>query len=221
MAETPEHMEAMYYAVAAARAALDGIADKYVTGNNFVYYEKGDKRKRVSPDCYVVLGVPAKARSSYMMWENGGRAPNVVWEFTSPKTARDDREEKFILYEQTLKVPEYFLFDPPNQYLKPRLQGYRLVSGAYQPIVPDANGRMTSRETGIVVFVDGELLRFIHPRTGMVIPTTAEAFEETARERLLREAADAVAERERDRREAAEAEVARLRAELERRAGAA
>ena len=182
----------------AARATLDGIADKYVAGNNFVYYVEGDKKKRVSPDCYVVLGIPAKQRSSYMMWQNAGRAPNVVWEFTSRKTARDDREDKFVLYEQTLKVPEYFLFDPKDQYLKPRLQGYRLVGGTYQPIVPDANGRMTSRETGIVMFADGELLRFIHPRTGEVIPTFAEA--------------DA-------RRIAAETEVERLRAKLSRLTG--
>ena len=32
--------------------------DVYVSGNNFVYYEEGDPKKRVSPDCYVVFGVP-------------------------------------------------------------------------------------------------------------------------------------------------------------------
>lgn len=189
MAETPEHGDAMYYAISAARAALDGIADVYIAGNNFVYYEEGDARKRVAPDCYVVLDVPRRARRSYKTWEDDGRAPNVVWEFTSRKTAKEDREDKFVLYEQVLKVPEYFLFDPLDQYLKPRLQGYRINSdGTYIPVLPDGEGRLYSEQTGIKMFADGPILRFVHPRTGEILRTYAEA----------------------------EAELARLRAEIER-----
>ncbi|MBC7807930.1 MAG: Uma2 family endonuclease [Akkermansiaceae bacterium] len=206
MAETPEHGDAMYYAVSAARAALDGIADVYVAGNNFVYYVEGDVRKRVSPDCYVVLDVPRRARRSYKTWEDGGRTPNVVWEFTSRKTAKEDREDKFVLYEQVLKVPEYFLFDPLDQYLKPRLQGYRLNSnGAYIPVLPDVEGRFDSEQTGIKMFADGQILRFVHPSTGAILPTYAEA-----------EAGLESAKRNRAILQNAEAEIARLRAEIDR-----
>ena len=180
MAETPEHGDAMFYAISAARAALDGVPNVYIAGNNYVFYAEDDAKKRVSPDCYVVLDVPRRARRSFQPWQENGRTPNVVWEFTSRKTAKEDREDKFVLYEQVLKVPEYFLFDPLDQYLKPRLQGYRLAEGRYIPLVPDDKGRLTSEQTGIVMFADGQILRFLHPRTGATIPTYAEAEAENA-----------------------------------------
>ncbi|MBC8141460.1 MAG: Uma2 family endonuclease [Armatimonadetes bacterium] len=181
MAETPEYGDAMFYAISATRAALDGVPNVYIAGNNFVFYVEGDTKKRVSPGCYVVLDVPRRARRSFQPWQENGRTPNVVWEFTSRKTAKEDREDKFVLYEQVLKIPEYFLFDPLDQYLKPRVQGYRLSEGRYIPIVPDDKGRFLSEQTGIVMFADGQILRFLHPRTDEIIPTYAEAEAENAR----------------------------------------
>ena len=35
-----------------------------------------------------------------------------------------------------LGVKEYFLFDPTGEHLSPRLQGYRLVDGAYARLTP-------------------------------------------------------------------------------------
>ena len=213
MAETIEYREEMFYAISAAKKALEGVPNVWVSGNDFIYYVEGKSEKRVSPDCYIVLDVlPKTTRPFFKVWEENGRTPNVVWEFTSRDTARADRETKFVLYEQVLKVREYFLFDPLDQYLKPRLQGYRLTNGAYQPIVPDADGRLLSSETGIKMFADGALLRFVHPRTGEVLST----YEEMDAQNSV---ALSEAVRERERREAAEAEVARLRAELERLAG--
>jgi len=202
MAETPEHRDAMMYAITAARAALDGRADVWISGNDFVYYRMGEPSKRISPDCYIVLGVEQKRRQSYKVWEEDGHVPNVVFELTSPKTAKEDREEKFELYEQVLKVPEYFLFDPLNQYLKPRLQGYRLVNGSYQPIPFDTEGRLESKETGIKMFADGEILRFIHPRTDEVIRTSEE------KDSAIIEKDNTIAARDQ--------EIARLLAEVER-----
>ena len=192
-------------------------------GNDFVYFVEGDPTRRVSPDCYIILDLaprPQALRRSFKIWEEG-KAPNVVLEFTSPKTARQDREEKFDLYEKTLKVAEYFLFDPMNQYLRPRLQGYRLINGAYQPIVPDADGRLLSAETGIHLFADNPMLRFVHPKTGEVIPTRAEldALKEQETQRADAEAqrADAEARRadaEAQARQDIETENARLKSRI-------
>ena len=218
LAETVQHRDAIMYAIQAAQVALAALPDAYISGNDFIYYVEGDPTKRVSPDCYILLDLPPRPqalRRSFKIWEEG-KAPNVVFEFTSPKTRKQDREEKFDLYENTLKVAEYFLFDPLNQYLRPRLQGYRLTNGAYQPIVPDADGRMLSAETGIRLFTDNALLRFIHPKTGEVILTHTEldALKEQETQRANAETQRANAEA--GARQEAEVEIARLKAELAR-----
>ena len=43
-------------------------------------------------------------------------------------------EEKLALYRDVLRVPEYFQFDPTEDYLRPPLQGHRLERGEYVPI---------------------------------------------------------------------------------------
>jgi Uma2 family endonuclease len=100
--------------------------DVYVSGNNFIYYEEGNPRARVSPDAYVVFGAPMRARDSYFAWQEGGLLPGVVFEITSRSTKNEDIVTKFEWYERVLRVPEYFLFDPTGDYLRPRLQGYRI-----------------------------------------------------------------------------------------------
>src|SRR3954463_2509752 len=91
----------------------------YVTGNLLLYYERGNKRKHVSPDVFVVRGVPKlPPRDYYLLWEEG-KSPDVVIEITSKTTRREDEKKKLILYRDVLKVPEYFQFDPTEDYLKP------------------------------------------------------------------------------------------------------
>src|SRR4051794_10023110 len=68
--------------------------DVYVMGNNFVYWHEGFPRDSVSPDCYVVFGVDKRVRASYKSWEEGGKLPNVVFEFTSKSTMRNDIDQK-------------------------------------------------------------------------------------------------------------------------------
>ncbi len=61
----------------------------------------------------------------------------MVIEITSKSTKREDKTTKKELYRDVLKVAEYFQFDPTEDYLKPPLQGFRLVEGEYLPIQPD------------------------------------------------------------------------------------
>jgi len=93
----------------------------YVSGNLIVCYVPGDRRRHVSPDVFVVRGVEKIARLNYIVWEEG-RGPNVVIELTSSSTADEDTGRKFELYRDVLRVPEYFLFDPLGDFLRPRLQ---------------------------------------------------------------------------------------------------
>src|SRR5260221_7853778 len=132
MAEDTLHRDLMFYAIASLQSHFADRPDVYISGNDFLYYEEGNPQARVSPDCYVVIGVPKKYRPSYKVWEENGIAPAVVFEFTSKKTRKEDTTVKQPLYEQTLGVTEYFQFDPTGDYLKPRLQGRQLHNGQYR-----------------------------------------------------------------------------------------
>src|SRR5262249_40880572 len=129
----------------------------YVSGNLLVYYERGNRRKHVSPDVFLVRGVPKRRRINYLIWEEG-RGPQVVIELTSSSTRKEDQQTKLALYRDVLKVREYFLFDPFGDYLTPQLQGYRLRGGVYRPIRP-VNGRLPSQVLGQHLEAHGEVLR--------------------------------------------------------------
>ena len=189
----------------------------YVSGNNFIYYEEGAPKKCVSPDCYVVFGVPNHRRDSFMSWREGGKLPSVVFEFTSAKTAGDDTNIKRPLYENVLRVNEYFLFDPTGDYLTPRMQGFRLIDGRYQ-VIPLENGRMHSEQLGLDLIQQGETMRFFDPRRGVFLLDLLETTQlaEVERQRTEVERQRAEAERQRAEGEAQRANVeAQARAEME------
>ena len=197
MAEDELRLDQMNYTIPALRYRFRSRPDVYVAGNNFLYYQKDNPQARVSPDCYVAFGVAAKGhRRFYKVWEENDIAPAVVFEFTSKKTKKDDVTIKKPLYEQVLRVQEYFQFDPSGDYLKPRLQGQRLQNGVYQPIALMDN-RMVSEQLGLELVIEGETLRFYDPLRRKWLRTYEEA--ETDALRV----------------EAMEAELARMRAEME------
>ena len=61
-----------------------------------------------------------------------------------------------------MRVSEYFLFDPTEDYLKPPLQGFRLAGEDYIPIEP-VGGRLPSQVLGLHLERDGQELRFFNP----------------------------------------------------------
>jgi len=220
MAEDTLHRDLMFYAIASLQFHFADRADVYISGNDFLYYEEGNPQARVSPGCYVVIGVQKHCRPFYKVWEENGIPPAVVFEFTSKKTRREDTAFKQPLYEQRLQVGEYFQFDPTGDYLKPRLQGQQLHDGRYQSM-PLQDNRMFSAQLGLELVIEGEDLRFWDPVQGEWLITYTEAQSqriaegrraETEARRADTEArrADAQAEIAAD----AQAEVARLRAEL-------
>jgi Uma2 family endonuclease len=192
MGETDKHRDLMMYTIEALKTRYAAQPNVYVSGNNFVYWEEGNPKARISPDVYVVFGVPMRQRDLYKAWEEGGRLPDVVFEFTSKKTRHEDRRKKLPLYEQTLRVKEYFQFDPTGDYLRPRLQGFRLVDDRYVSL-EIRDSRLHSEQLGLDLVQDGERLRLFDPQREEWLLTPLEQ---------ARRAAEA------------EAEVARLRAQL-------
>jgi Uma2 family endonuclease len=213
MAETQKHVNLMIYAISALTVHFAEQPDVYVAGNNFIFYEEGNPKARISPDTYVVFGVGNQVRDSYMAWKEGGKLPDVVFEFTSKKTRREDTHTKRPLYERVLRVPEYFLFDPTGDYLNPRLQGYRLTGGNYVSLELRDN-RLRSERLNLDIVMEGDRLRLYDPAKGRFLPTLQEEAERAEIEAQRAAMAFRRAEAEARKRSEAEAEIERLRAEL-------
>ncbi len=98
-----------------------------------MYYEEGNKRRHLSPDVFVVFGIPKRERIYYLVWDEG-KGPDVVIELTSKSTRSEDQNKKKDLYRDVLRVAgNTFLFDHHPGLLRPPLQGFRLVEGQYEP----------------------------------------------------------------------------------------
>jgi Uma2 family endonuclease len=215
MAETDWHRDLMLLLIEVLRAFYAGRR-VYVSGNLLLFYEPGNRRRHVSPDVWLARGVENRPRPNYLIWEEP-RGPEFVIELTSSSTRDEDLRTKFTLYRDTLKVREYFLFDPRGDYLEPRLGGYRLRGGVYQTIRP-RQGRLPSQVTGLHLEADGDMLRLWNPQTQAWLPTPQEARDQSETARQQAEAARQQAEAAREQAEAArqQAEVGRQQAEVAR-----
>jgi Uma2 family endonuclease len=143
-----------------------------VSGNMLTFYEEGNRRKHIAPDVFVVRGIPKKQRENYLIWEEG-KAPDMVIEITSKSTKREDQQKKWELYRDVLRVPEYFLFDPFEEYMKPSLQGFRLVNDEYVPIKL-SDGRLPSEVVRLNLERDGQELRLYDPERRVRLMKPAE-----------------------------------------------
>ncbi len=184
MAETEIHFEIIIWLVQTLRWHFRDVPNVHVGGNLLLFYAEGDKRRHVSPDVFLTKGMDKERRLNYLLWKEG-RPPNLVIEVTSKSTRREDQEEKRDLYQNVLKVQEYFLFDPLNQYLRPQLKGYRLQAGVYQPI-ESVRGRLPSEEIGVHFETDGNQLRMFDPETASYLLTKDEHETREAKEQRLR-----------------------------------
>src|SRR5438552_18733009 len=98
MAETDVHRRAMQDILHALEQHFAGDENVYVSGNNLLYYEEGEPTQSVSPDVYVVHGIPKRWRRTYRLWEER-KAPDFVLEVTSRGTRGEDRGTTRGLYE--------------------------------------------------------------------------------------------------------------------------
>ncbi|MEN3336180.1 MAG: hypothetical protein V7641_5545 [Blastocatellia bacterium] len=181
MAETDVHRRMFVYFTTALENFFRDEPNIYISGDLLLYYAEGDPKKRVVPDVFVVRGVPEGNRRIYKLWEEG-HPPNVVFEFSSRQTWREDLHVKWRLYEQ-LGVKEYFIFDPEYDYLVEPLVAYRLEDGQYAPLEIQ-DGRVRSEALGLDVVDTGETLRLFDPQAGKFLPTPAEEAEALRQARL-------------------------------------
>ncbi len=176
----------------------------YIAAELPVYYPGA---RRFAPDLLVVFDVPDHERSKWVVSAEG-KGLDVVLEVHVGGDRKKDAELNVSRY-ASLGIPEYFIFDGGRQ----ELLGYRLPDDggrSYVRIVPQ-RGRLSSRQLGLELHVEGGRLRFFHGN-GLVLEST-ELIERL--EQLLDESTRR-AEEEAQRREEAERRVAELVAEIER-----
>ena len=187
-----------------------------VNGNTFIYYERGNPQRSISPDCYVAFDVDVDTiiyHNTYRIWAVG-KPPDFALEIASESMAERDLTEKRDLYAQ-IGIGEYWRYDPTadSRHYGEKLVGEHLVNDEYQrlPVAPDAEGRPRghSPTLGLDLVWDDGRLRFYDPATNEWLKSFDEERAARETERAARETAEARAE-------SAEAEIQRLREQLRR-----
>jgi Uma2 family endonuclease len=183
----------------------------YVGGDMFVYFSIEQVRSNDvrGPDVFVTLDVEPGERKSWVVWDEG-KGPDIVIELLSESTRNFDKTGKKAIYQDKLRVPEYYWFDPKNP---DDFAGFALGGGLYHPIAPDEEGRVPSsnleglfltRWRGCIHGIEATWLRWC-TADGALLPTEAERAEHEA-ERAEHEAKRAKHEAERAEHEAERAE---------------
>jgi Uma2 family endonuclease len=85
--------------------------DVFIAGDFFWYPVEGNPKIRVAPDVMIVFGRPKGDRPSYLQWEEGGIAPQVIFEILSPGNRTWEMEQKLLFYER-YGIQEYYIYDP-------------------------------------------------------------------------------------------------------------
>lgn len=197
--------------------------DVLVARDGFVCWDPYDRNAKLSPDWIIAFGVDAAARmkdNGYLIWE-AGKPPDVVIEVASPNTASRDLGIKRDIYAD-IAVPEYWRLDPTGGalYGEP-LVGERLVDSEYRrfALYRDVEGRILSHSPAmnLDLYWDGADFGIYDPATRQYLRGLLEERMETARERQMRQAAEARAIEDRAARQAAEtrADRAEQRADRE------
>jgi hypothetical protein len=117
-----------------------------------------------------------------VVWEEGGKYPNVIIELLSNSTAKVDRTTKKKIYQDIFRTPDYFWFSPNTL----EFQGFHLLDGEYQELKQNETGRLWSQQLQLFIGIHEQKLRFFTPE-GELVPTP----EESAKiEKQQREAAE-------------------------------
>ncbi|CRI65224.1 conserved hypothetical protein [Thiocapsa sp. KS1] len=194
--------------------------DVFIAGD-LLWYPVPDRRETgpIAPDVLVAFGRPKGRRGSYRQWEEGGIAPQVVFEILSPSNSAKEMTDKLAFYDH-YGVEEYYLYDPDKNRLEIRIRR-RIDDGASRLVSQSHVRGWTSPRLGVRFSVAPATLELFDP-SGRPFLTSVElarrADAEQARAvhasaRAVQESARAEQEAERARQAEARADRAQARAE--------
>jgi Uma2 family endonuclease len=148
--ESNRHRIAMNVLIESIHRAYQGRNDYFAGGNMFIYYrsEQVQNRDFRGPDFFVTLNVDGeKQRQGWVVWEEGGRYPDVIVELISPSTASQDVGKKKEIYQDVFRTRDYFVYDP---FQENSLQGWYLDQNfRYKAIAPDERGWLWCESLGL------------------------------------------------------------------------
>ncbi len=184
LTQSVDHFLVIQYLIVVLQWLFHGKQVGVISNVNF-YQTANPTETSISPDIAVVDGLPKdrkpEDKSSYYVGGNSP-SPRIVFEIASKETWRQDLEEKPARY-NAMGINEYFVYDPNEQTVWTkqwrrynRLIGWREnpISGQYELLVKDENGRLWSEELESWLVVEPEGLK-LYTAEGQLRLTEAEA----------------------------------------------
>jgi Uma2 family endonuclease len=153
MAENTLQYEWIVTIVGGLRYLFDDDPNVFVAGDLFWYPVEGHPEIRLAPDGLVAFGRPRGERGSYRQWEEGGIAPQVVFEVLSPGNRPGEMRDKLEFYSR-YGAQEYYIYDPDRLVLTGYLrQQDRLVEieQMHGHVSPRLGIRFDMGDTGLTV----------------------------------------------------------------------
>jgi Uma2 family endonuclease len=146
--------------------------DFFIGANLTIYFSRQQLKHRDfrGPDFFLVKNTTGHPRSSWVVWEEDGRYPDLIIELLSESTAKVDRTTKLDLYATRFHTPEYFYFSPETL----EFAGFRLNFNQYSPIPPNEQGWLWSEALGFFLGIHHGQLRYFSLE-GMLVSTPEEA----------------------------------------------
>ncbi|MDB9522410.1 Uma2 family endonuclease [Dolichospermum circinale CS-1225] len=155
--------------------------DFFIGADLTIYFSRQQLKNREfrGPDFFLVKNTEKVPRTSWVVWEEDGRYPDLIIELLSNSTAKIDRNLKKALYETRFRTPEYFWFSPETL----EFTGLRLIGNQYQEIVPNEQGLVWSEVLDLYLGVANGQLRYF-TATGELVPTPEETATKIQKEAL-------------------------------------
>jgi Uma2 family endonuclease len=128
---------------------LGAREDGYVGGNMFVYFSAAQLKSEEfrSSRFFAVLGVP-KAERKVGWFGKKGKLPTWLSNSFPKVPAPQDKTEKKAIYQDRLRVPEYFWYNPFNPE---DWAGFILRDGNYEPLSLEEGERFFSERLGLAL----------------------------------------------------------------------
>ena len=163
MAENTLQYEWIVTIVTGLRHLFEDDPNVFVAGDLFWYPIERRPDIRMAPDALVAFGRPMGNRGSYHQWEEGGIAPQVVFEVLSPGNRAGEMRDKRDFYSR-YGAEEYYIYDPDRLVLSGYLRSRgRLVE------IERMNGHVSPR-LRIRFEMDDKGLTIIRPDSQVFLP---------------------------------------------------
>ncbi|BAU41106.1 Uma2 family endonuclease [Leptolyngbya sp. O-77] len=170
--DEPEMESSLHYAqLALLVACLEWLwrdrSDFFIGANLTIYFSREQLKNKEfrGPDFFLVKNTEKRPRKSWVVWEEGGRYPDLIIELLSDSTAQIDRNLKKELYQNRFRTPEYFWFSPETL----EFSGYRLVNQQYESITETDSGWLWSHTLGLYLGIQAGMLRYFTETGNLVL----------------------------------------------------